>query len=95
MIAAGGIADAIGIKAALAPGALAVQVGTALLANKEVQPTQDHKDKLFSSDSAFTTLNKLFTGRLALRIDNCLTQELKGKRTPQLPTLYSIILSAR
>ena len=65
IIAAGGIADARGIKAALALGADAVQMGTAFLATSQSNASQDHKDKLFTQDAKYTTLTKVFTGRLS------------------------------
>lgn len=79
IIAAGGIADARGIKAALALGADAVQMGTAFLATNQSNASQDHKDKLFSPESKYTTLTKIFTGRLSRGIRNRLIEELKGK----------------
>lgn len=78
IIAAGGIADSRGIKAAMALGADAVQMGTAFLATTQSNATQDHKDKLFSSDAQYTTLTKVFTGRLSRGIKNRLTEELKN-----------------
>jgi nitronate monooxygenase len=78
IIAAGGIADARGIKAALALGADAVQIGTAFLATSQSNALQDHKDKLFTSDAKYTTLTKVFTGRLSRGIRNRLTEELKN-----------------
>ena len=78
IIAAGGIADARGIKAALALGADAVQMGTAFLATSQSNTSQDHKDKLFTSDAKYTTLTKVFTGRLSRGIRNRLTEELKN-----------------
>lgn len=78
VIAAGGIADSRGIKAALALGADAVQIGTAFLATSQSNATQDHKDKLFSGDAKYTTLTKVFTGRLSRGIRNRLTEELKN-----------------
>lgn len=78
IIAAGGIADARGIKAALALGADAVQIGTAFLATSESNASQDHKDKLFTTDAKYTTLTKVFTGRLSRGIRNRLTEELKN-----------------
>lgn len=77
VIAAGGIADARGIRAALALGADAVQIGTAFLATAQSNASQDHKDKLFSPDANYTTLTKVYTGRLSRGIRNRLTDELK------------------
>ena len=77
IIAAGGIADARGIQAALALGADAVQMGTAFLATAQSNASQDHKDKLFTDDARYTTLTKVFTGRLSRGIRNRLTEELK------------------
>ena len=79
IIAAGGIADARGVKAALALGADAVQIGTAFLATNESNASQDHKDKLFSPESKYTALTKIFTGRMSRGIRNRLIEELKGK----------------
>jgi nitronate monooxygenase len=78
IIAAGGIADARGIKAAIALGADAVQMGTAFLATVQSNASQDHKDKLFTSDAKYTTLTKVFTGRLSRAVRNRLTEELKN-----------------
>lgn len=78
IIAAGGIADARGIKAALVLGADAVQMGTAFLATSQSNASQDHKDKLFTDDAKYTTLTKVFTGRLSRGIKNRLTEELKN-----------------
>lgn len=78
IIAAGGIADARGINAALALSASAVQMGTAFLATSQSNASQDHKDKLFTSDAKHTTLTKVFTGRLSRGIKNRLTEELKN-----------------
>lgn len=78
IIAAGGIADARGIKAALTLGADAVQMGTAFLATTQSNASQDHKDKLFTAEARYTTLTKVFTGRLSRGIRNRLTEELKN-----------------
>lgn len=79
VIAAGGISDVRGMKAAFTLGANAVQIGTAFLATKQSAITKEHRDKLFSSESRYTTLTKLFSGRLARGIRSRLTEELKGK----------------
>lgn len=77
VVAAGGIADARGIKAALALGADAVQIGTAFLATAQSNATPYHKDLLFAEAAKYTTLTRLFTGRLSRGIKNRLTEELK------------------
>jgi nitronate monooxygenase len=78
IIAAGGIADARGIKAALTLGADAVQMGTAFLATSQSNASQDHKDLLFTPKAKYTSLTKVFTGRLSRGIKNRLTEELKN-----------------
>lgn len=85
VIAAGGIADARGIKAALALGADGVQMGTAFLATSQSNASQDHKDKLFTTDAMYTTLTKVFTGRLSRGIKNRLTEELKDYQELMAP----------
>lgn len=85
VIAAGGIADARGIKAALSLGAHAVQMGTAFLATQQSNASSDHKEILFSDKAGHTTLTKIFTGRLSRAIKNRLTEELKGKENILAP----------
>jgi nitronate monooxygenase len=84
-IAAGGVADSRGIKAALALGADGVQMGTAFLATNQSNASQDHKDKLFSPDAKYTALTKVFTGRLARALKNRLTEELKDYQDLMAP----------
>ncbi|MEJ7644658.1 MAG: nitronate monooxygenase [Chryseolinea sp.] len=85
IIAAGGIADARGIKAALTLGADGVQIGTAFLATDQSNASQDHRDKLFSPEANYTTLTKIFTGRLSRGIRNRLTEELKDYEKSMAP----------
>lgn len=80
IIAAGGIADARGIRAAFALGADAVQMGTAFLATSQSNAAQDHKDKLFTIDARYTVLTKVFTGRLSRGIRNRMTEDLKQQQ---------------
>ncbi|KRT14612.1 2-nitropropane dioxygenase [Pedobacter ginsenosidimutans] len=70
IIAAGGIADAKGIRAALTLGADAVQIGTAFLVTDESNATPMHKAKLFSEESKNTVLSKSLTGRMGRMIAN-------------------------
>ncbi|MGY0038719.1 NAD(P)H-dependent flavin oxidoreductase [Pedobacter sp. NJ-S-72] len=77
VIAAGGIADAKGIAAALTLGADAVQLGTAFLVTDESNATPVHKAKLFSEESKNTVLSKSLTGRLGRLIQNRISEEIK------------------
>ena len=65
VIAAGGIADAAGVRAALALGAKAVQVGTAYLLCPEATTTTVHRNAISSTDGSHTAVTNLFTGRPA------------------------------
>lgn len=76
VVAAGGIADTRGIRAALALGAEGVQIGTAFLACDESNATPLHRAKLFSPDGRRTGLTRAFTGRLARGIRNHLMDDV-------------------
>jgi nitronate monooxygenase len=76
VIAAGGIADAAGVRAALALGASAVQVGTAYLLCDEAQTSAVHRAALQSEAARHTALTTAFTGRPARGIVNRLMREL-------------------
>jgi nitronate monooxygenase len=84
VIAAGGIADAAGIRAALALGAAGVQVGTAYLLCPEATTTRVHREALGSSLTKRTALTNVFTGRAARGIVNRLITEL-GPMHPAAP----------
>jgi nitronate monooxygenase len=77
VIAAGGIADAKGIAAALTLGADAVQLGTAFLVTDESNATPVHKAALFSDESKYTVLSKSLTGRMGRMIRNRISEEVK------------------
>ncbi|HAT31739.1 MAG TPA: 2-nitropropane dioxygenase [Janthinobacterium sp.] len=87
VIAAGGIADARGIAAALALGAQGVQIGTAFLACEESNADATHRQMLFSPDARYTGLTRVFSGRLARGIRNRLMNELQpyAAQIPQYP----------
>ena len=70
VIAAGGIADAAGVKAALALGAVGVQVGTAYLLCPEATISAIHRAALKSNAARHTALTNIFTGRPARGIVN-------------------------
>ena len=85
VIAAGGIADARGVIAALALGAEAVQMGTAFLACEESGASRLHRETLLAKKAGHTALTKGFTGRLARGIRNRLMEELNRTGTEILP----------
>jgi nitronate monooxygenase len=85
VIAAGGVADARGIVAALALGADGVQMGTAFLACEESGAGSLHRQAFLQRKAGRTGLTKGFTGRLARAIRNPLMDELNRKDTEILP----------
>ena len=76
VIAAGGIADAQGVAAAMALGAAGVQIGTAYLLCPEATTSALHRQALKSEAARHTALTNLFTGRPARGIVNRLMREL-------------------
>jgi nitronate monooxygenase len=76
VIAAGGIADARGVAAAMALGAAGVQPGTAYMLCPEALTSAVHRAALKSEAARHTALTNLFTGRSARGIVNRLMREL-------------------
>ena len=76
VIAAGGIADADGVAAALALGATAVQLGTSFLLCDEATTPALHRAALQRPGAAHTALTNLFTGRPARGIVNRVMAEV-------------------
>lgn len=81
VIAAGGVADARGIVAALALGASAVQVGTAYLLCPEARLSPAHRAALKSAADDATAITNVFTGRPARGIINRVMREV-GPMSP-------------
>ena len=76
VIAAGGIADASGVRAAFALGASAVQIGTAYLLCHEAKTRAVHRTALKSDAIRHTVLTTLFSGGAARGMVNRIIQEL-------------------
>jgi nitronate monooxygenase len=76
VVAAGGIADARGVRAAVELGAAAVQVGTAFLATAQSAASAAHRDALGTPESRTTVLTRALSGRLARGLPNRLTREI-------------------
>ena len=92
VIAAGGIADAAGVAAALGLGAAAVQIGTAYMRCPEATTTALHRAALASDAARHTVLTNLFTGRPARGIVNRLIDELGA--ISDLPPKFPFPVSA-
>lgn len=84
VIAAGGIADAQGVRAADALGAAGVQIGTAYLCCDEASTSAIHRAALHSPAAQHTALTNLFSGRPARGIVNRVMREL-GPLSPLAP----------
>jgi len=84
VIAAGGIATANGVRAAMALGASGVQVGTAFLCCPEASTSTLHRAALMSEAARHTELTTLFSGRPARGIVNRLMRAL-GSLNPAAP----------
>jgi nitronate monooxygenase len=97
VIAAGGIADAKGVAAAMKLGAAAVQVGTAYLLCPEATTSAVHRAALKSEAARNTALTNLFTGRPARGIVNRLMRELgpMSAAVPAFPLATSAIAPLR
>ena len=76
VIAAGGIADANGVAAALALGAAGVQIGTAYLLCPEATTSALHRATLASDAARHTAITNVFSGRPARGIVNRVIREL-------------------
>jgi nitronate monooxygenase len=70
VLAAGGIMDGAGVRAALALGAEAVQLGTAFMACPEATTPRPHREALFSKAASCTAITRAFSGRPARGIRN-------------------------
>ena len=97
VIAAGGIADVRGIRAALALGASAVQLGTAFLLCEEATTSAPHRAALRDPANHHTAVTNLFTGRPARGIVNRYMREVGplNEAAPQFPLATSSVAPLR
>ena len=73
LVSTGGIADAAAVRAVLAAGASAAQLGTAFMLTPEAGTSEGHRRALRGSER--TVLTRAFTGRLARGIENRFIRE--------------------
>jgi nitronate monooxygenase len=97
VIAAGGIADARGVAAAIKLGAAAVQLGTTYLLCPETLISPIHRAALKSEAARHTALTNIFTGRPARGIVNRVMRELGplNSAAPAFPLATSAITPLR
>jgi nitronate monooxygenase len=97
VIAAGGIADAAGVRAVLALGAVAAQVGTAFLRCPEATTSAIHRAALASDAARHTALTNVFTGRPARGIVNRIVRELGplSAKAPAFPLAAAALAPLR
>jgi len=97
VIAAGGIADAAGVTAAMKLGAAGVQVGTAYMLCDEATTSAVHRAALKSDAARITALTNLFTGRPARGIVNRVIRELGpiSSAAPRFPLATSAMAPLR
>ena len=97
VIAAGGIAGAQAVAAALRLGASAVQPGTAFLLCDEATTSAIHRAALQSDAARETALTNLFTGRPARGIVNRLMRELGpiSELVPAFPSAVNALAPLR
>ncbi|GAA3744419.1 nitronate monooxygenase [Spinactinospora alkalitolerans] len=70
LIAAGGITGAVGVRAVLASGAIAAQMGTAFLRAPESGANATHKNALADGRFTATAVTRAFSGRRARGLAN-------------------------
>ncbi|WP_304454543.1 nitronate monooxygenase family protein [Nocardiopsis sp. YSL2] len=97
VVAAGGIADARGLAAALTLGADGAQVGTGFLRTRESGAVPAHREALGSERAETTVLTRLFSGRPARGIANELVRGMADAedRVPPYPAQNNLMLPIR
>jgi nitronate monooxygenase len=97
VIAAGGIADAAGVKAVMDLGAAAAQVGTAFLRCPEATTSTIHRAALASDAARHTAITNVFTGRPARGIVNRIVREIGpiSAKAPPFPFAVAAVAPLR
>lgn len=89
VIAAGGIADARGVAAALILGASAVQIGTGFLRSPEAKMHPAYADRLARTESNETMVTRAFSGRPGRSAATAYVQAANAPNAP-CPTPYPV-----
>lgn len=94
VVAAGGILDGRGIKAALILGAQGVQLGSAFIASDESAATPAYKFRLQNADDTATVLTRTVSGRWARGFENKLMQAVEQSKLEISPYPFQIALTS-
>jgi nitronate monooxygenase len=97
VIAAGGIADATGVAAAMSLGAAGAQLGTAYLLCPEAKTSAVHRAAIKSDRASHTAITNLFSGRPARGIMNRFMAELGpiNEAAPAFPLAAEAVAQLR
>lgn len=95
LIAAGGIATPDDVASALAAGADAVTVGTALLRSAESGASETHKDALADPNFSRTIVTRAFTGRPARALSNEFTDRHDAYGPSGYPAVHHLTRAIR
>ncbi|MFF2795174.1 NAD(P)H-dependent flavin oxidoreductase [Lysinibacillus xylanilyticus] len=95
IIAAGGIVTKEDVSKALAIGAQAVQIGTALLVADECEISPLYKNALLQSKEQQTTITRAFSGKPARGIANGFTERMKDAVVAPYPLQNDLTTTIR
>jgi nitronate monooxygenase len=94
LVAAGGIADGYGVAAVLAAGAVAAQIGSALMRAPEAGTSAPHRDALAHGEGR-TRVTRAFSGRRARGIVNRFMEEHDEAAPAAYPHVHHLTSSLR
>ena len=95
LLGAGGVGTAQDVRAALSVGALAVQVGTALLLADEAGTRPTHRAALQDPSYDETAVTRAFTGRLARGLRNRFIDEHEVDAVTGYPAIHHVTAPLR
>ena len=95
IIAAGGIMDKEDVADALATGAIAVQIGTALLGADECEINEIYKSEVLKSMPQQTVITRAFTGKPARGLINQFTERMRDAVVAPYPLQNHLTASIR
>ena len=95
VVAAGGIMDHRGVRAVLALGAGAAQMGTAFMLCPEAGTAAPHRRSLMTVAETDIAVTSSVTGRLARGVRNELMERLRGLPVPAYPVMNALTSELR